>query len=73
MDKVMLIKMLLKRVDVKGLIVEDLFENILGAKLKELAAKTNTPIDDPIVAFLIPELSNALGEQIDKLLAPYLD
>lgn len=51
--------LVLKHVDVAGL-AADLVEAVIAPKLKELAADTASPIDDALVAYLLPVLKDAV-------------
>lgn len=59
---------LLKRIDVKGLIVEDLLTSILEPALKKIVEDSSNPYDDVAMAALYPPLKKALQEQIENLL-----
>lgn len=72
MEKDQIIAMLLKRIDIKGLIVEDVIDGLVKEKLDELADKTETPLDDTIVTFIVPELSKYVGGKLDEVLADYI-
>ena len=60
---------LLKRIDLKGLLVEDILAGIVKAKLDELVAKTDNTLDDALVAMIYPELLKALEKFVDEKLA----
>lgn len=60
---------LLKRIDIEGLLVEDLLGEIVFKKLDELVAKSDNTLDDTLVAMLKPELLKAAKEMIAKKLA----
>lgn len=61
--------LLLKYVDLKGLLVDGLLKAVVEVKLKELAADTSNSIDDALVAFLMPELEAAAVKWITAELA----
>lgn len=65
-------EMLLKRVDLEGLLIDDLFGEVLMKKLQALAADTATPIDDQVVAYLYPRLMDLAREEVRKLKAMIL-
>jgi hypothetical protein len=62
-------KLVLKRVDLKGLLVEDLLKTVLHEALASLVAKSDNTIDDAMVAFLEPIVIAEAEKQLDKLLA----
>ena len=64
-----LLKLLLKRVDVKGLLLEDLLKGLLEPKLKEFVADSSNPYDDMLLAALLPHLERQLAKLVDDLLA----
>lgn len=58
--------LVLKHVDVAGLAV-DLIEMAVKPKLEELAKDTATPIDDALVAWLVPALKDAVVAYAKKV------
>lgn len=60
-------KMLLARVDVKG-IVEDVVGQVVKPKLEELVAKSETKIDDAVLQVLWPMLDEAVKKAIEELM-----
>lgn len=73
MDKKDIIAILVKRIDLKGLVMEDILEGVIEPKLDELVASTSTSLDDTAKALIMPELKKALdeflGEKLDELKA----
>lgn len=68
MDQDMLLQMLLKRVDLKGLIIEDVLVGMIFKKLDDLAAASDNSLDDVLLAMIKPELQKYLeGELVKKL------
>lgn len=64
------LKAILKnRIDLKGLLVEDLLVGILEKTLDKIVADSSNPYDDMLKAALLPMLKKELIEQVDKLLA----
>ena len=63
------LKMALKRVDLVGLLVDDLLAGVLQKKLEELAAKSDNKLDDVLVSFLLPELVKVSRTELQKALA----
>ena len=61
--------MLLARVDLKGLIVDDLLKKVLHDVLKDLVAKSDNAIDDAIVAIVEPLVVAEASRRLDELLA----
>jgi len=64
-----LVEVVLKRVDLKGLLIEDLLVGVVEAKLKELAAKSDNSLDDALLAMIMPELKKSVSELVDSELA----
>lgn len=58
-----------KRIDLKGLLVEDLMVGIIEKALDKIVADSSNPYDDMLKAALLPMLKKELIGQIDKLLA----
>lgn len=61
-------EVLLKRIDIKGLLVEDLMEGIIKSELDKLVAKTDNTLDDALVAMIYPEMVKAVEAFIDEKL-----
>lgn len=63
---------LLKRIDLKGLIVEDVLQGVVKAKLQELVDDSSNTLDNALMAMVYPELEKAavkfVEEQLQKLL-----
>lgn len=62
-------EILKKRIDLRGLLVEDLLINLVEKALDEVVADSSNPYDDMLAAALKPVLKKAAIEQIDKMLA----
>ena len=60
-----LIKVLLDSIDLEKLAV-GLVEEVLEQAIKDAVAKTATPIDDAVVAMILPALNPALEALIKK-------
>ena len=69
MEKKEIAALLLKRVDIKGLLVEDFLKDFVMAKLKEKAASTDPLWDDSLVLMLEPVLVAAAEEFVDSKVA----
>lgn len=63
---------LMKRIDVKGLLVEDLLSQIIKPALEKMVADSENKYDDMAMAALYPPLEKAIKEQIDSLLSKLL-
>lgn len=61
--------LLLKYIDVRGLLVEGLLAGVVKPALDKLVADTSNTLDDSLVAFLYPELEKAATAWIDAELA----
>jgi len=61
--------MLLKRIDLRGLIIDDLLKNALHEVLADLVLRSDNTIDDAIVAMLEPLVVAEAEKRIDELLA----
>ena len=65
-----LLKLLVESIDFEKLLI-GLVEKIAEQALKDLAAKSETPIDDALVAIILPALNPALElvvkTQVEKL------
>lgn len=62
-------EVLVKRVDVKGLLVEDVLRGVVKAKLEEIVKDTSNPFDDSLMTFVYPLLEEAVAKAIDELVA----
>jgi hypothetical protein len=60
---------LLKRIDVKGLVCEDVMA-IVKVKLEEIVKDSSNSFDDAAFAMLWPLLEKGVSEGLDKLLEP---
>lgn len=61
---------LLKRVDVKGLICEDIMLGMVKEKLEEIVKDSSNAFDDAAFQMLWPLLEKGVSEGLDKLLEP---
>jgi len=61
-----------KRIDVEGLLVEDVLIGLVFKKLDELAADSENTLDDTLLAFIKPEVEKYVREQLDDLLDKHL-
>lgn len=68
MNKEELLKLLFKRFDVEGLLVEDLLEGWVKSALAKVAADSSNPYDDLAMAALYPPLAKAAKEAIHEAL-----
>lgn len=62
-------KLLLKRVDLKGLLVEDVLQGLVKSALDKVVKDSSNPYDDIAMAALYPPLEKALIEAVDDLMA----
>lgn len=69
MDKKEIIAVLLKRIDVKGLIVEDLVDGALNKALDKVVNDSSNTFDNMAKDALWPYLRKAVVEGLDELLA----
>jgi len=69
MEKKEIAEMVLNRVDIKGLLVEDFLVGFVMKKLKEKAASTDPLWDDSLVLMLEPVLVAAANEFADSKIA----
>ncbi len=67
--KAKLIKILLKYVNIRGLLFEGMLNGIVKEALDEMVAKTDNPYDDVAAAALYPPLSSALQNVVEKRVA----
>ena len=68
MTKQEIIALLLKRIDIQGLLIEDGMKAILKPALDKMVADSSNPYDDVAVAALYPPLEKALIGVIENLL-----
>ena len=61
--------MLLKRVDLRGLIIEDIMTGIVKAKLQEFVQDSSNTYDDALYNLLYPMLEAEVIKQVDAALA----
>jgi len=61
--------MLLKRVDLRGLIVEDIVAGVIKSKLAEFVASSDNTYDDALYNLLYPMLEAEVIKQVDAALA----
>jgi hypothetical protein len=57
-----------KRVDLEGLIMEDVLSGMVWKKLEELAADSSNPLDDAVLEFVRPLVDEYVREELKKLL-----
>lgn len=69
MDKKKLVEILLKRVDLRGLLVDDLLKGVINDALDKVVKDTANPFDDIAKAATMPAIEKALSEYLDKLIA----
>lgn len=69
MDGKAVFKEVLKYVNVKGLLVSLLLNQIVKPAVLELAATSENKLDDTLVALLLPQVEKQANEVLDKLLA----
>lgn len=60
--------MLLNRIDLEGLIIEDVLRGIVKKKLDELVADSSNTLDDALVAMIYPEIEKAAARELKELL-----
>jgi hypothetical protein len=60
-------EVLVKRVDVKGLLVEDVLRGLIKGKLEEIVKDTSNPFDDSLLTFVYPLLEEAVAKAVDEL------
>jgi hypothetical protein len=68
MNKEELIKLLLKRFDIEGLVSEDLIDGLLKSALDKMVAESSNPYDDMAIAALYPHLAKAAKEAVKEFL-----
>lgn len=69
MDGKELAAVVLKRVDVKGLLVEDVLRGVVKAKLEQIVQDTTNTFDDAMFAMVYPLLEDAVVKWLDAELA----
>jgi hypothetical protein len=69
MNRQEIFALLLNRIDLKGLLINDLLDVVLKGALDKMVQDSSNPYDDLAVAALYPPLKKALEEQLVKLLA----
>ena len=57
-----------KRLDLKGLLVEDVMQGIIKAKLAEIVADSSNKFDDALFNMVYPELEKAAADAVQKLI-----
>jgi hypothetical protein len=60
--------MLLKRVDVRGLVMEDIMIGIIKTELEKIVKDSSNSYDDAMFAFVYPILEDAAKKFIDEQL-----
>ena len=65
-------EILAKRVDLKGLVMEDIYDGLIVKKLDELAKDSENTLDDALLAMIEPILRDYLEKELDKLSEKYL-
>lgn len=60
---------LLKRVDLKGLVIEDILQGLVKAKLDEIVKDSSNSFDDMLMTFVYPEIEKAVVKWADEQLA----
>ncbi len=63
------LKVLAKYVNVKGLLLEYVYDQVLAKALDDLVEKSDNKIDDAIAAMLKPLLRDELEKRLDEQLA----
>ena len=66
-------EMVRKRIDLKGLLVEDILVGVVEKAIDDLVADSSNLYDDMLAAALKPALRKAAVEQIEKLRAKLED
>jgi len=69
MNKEALVAMLFKRIDLEGLLVEDLLEGYLKGVLAKVVADSSNPYDDMAMAALYPPLAKAAKDAVHEAIA----
>ena len=62
-------EVILKRVDIKGLLVEDLMMGLIDKKLQEIVDKSDNSLDNALKDMIMPELIKAVENFVDSKLA----
>lgn len=60
---------LLKRVDVRGLIVEDVLQGMVKAAIQKFVADTSFPYDDTLYNIIYPMIEKEVTTRLDEYLA----
>lgn len=68
MDAKQIGQMLLNRIDVKGLLIDDLMVGFVKEKLEKVVADSANSFDDAALAMLWPLLEKAMRDGADKLI-----
>lgn len=68
MTKKEIIALLLKRIDLKGLLVEDVLQLVIKKALDKVVQDSSNPYDNIAMAALYPPLEKAIVEAVDELL-----
>jgi hypothetical protein len=58
--------MLLKRVDLKGLLLEDFLMTVVKAGLEDIVKKSDNKFDDAALTFVWPQLEEACRKFVDE-------
>ena len=61
-----------KRLDLKGLLIEDLYDGLIVPELEKLVAKSDNDLDDGLLLMIKPVLRDALEKVVDANVAKYL-
>ena len=62
-------EMLLKRIDVRGLILEDIMIGIIKTELEKIVKDSSNSYDDAMLSFVYPILEDAAKKFIEEQLA----
>jgi len=60
---------LLKRVDLKGLVIEDVLQGVVKAQLDKIVKDSSNSFDDMLMTFVYPEIEKAVIKWADEQLA----
>ena len=71
MEQDEIIKILLKRVDVKGILIEDILKGVIYKKIDELVASSENSLDNAVAEMVKPLLSTELEKLVVEFLAKY--
>lgn len=69
MKKEEIVAILLKRIDVKGLLIEDVLKHLIKGALDDVAADSSNIYDDMAIAALYPLVEAAFIKKLDEFLA----